>query len=117
MRLGTQSIRVWRAGAPTEDEYHNQIPGDPTGVLVDGCSVQPGAGAEYVLDRSATTTAWTVWAPIAADVRDDDEIEYPAAPTAAYETAKRYPIKGPVDRWEVGTPLDHLVIRLERTQG
>lgn len=117
MILGRQSIRVWRAGAPVEDTYHNEIPGDPTGTAVSGCSVQPGPGAEYLLDRSATTTAWTVWAPLATDVLDDDEIEYPVADPADFETAKLYAIDGPVDRWEVGTPLDHLVIRLRRNQG
>lgn len=117
MRLGTQSVRVWRAGEPVEDEYHNEIPGDPTGTLVEWCSVQPGPGAEFLGDRSATTTAYTVWAPLATDVRDDDEVEYPAADSPDYATATVYAIDGPVDRWEVGTPLDHLVIRLRRSQG
>lgn len=115
--LGNQSIRVWRAGSPVEDTYHNQIPGEPTGSVVRGCSVQPGPGAEYVLDRSATTTAYTVWAPLSTDVLDDDDIEYPVADVADFLTATLYPIDGAVERWEVGTALDHLVIRLRRTQG
>lgn len=117
MNPGGQSIRVWRAGTPTQDEYHNDVPGPPTGTLVAGCSVQPGPGTEYLLDRSATTTAWTVWAPIGADIRDDDEVEYPAAAAADYATAKVYEIDGQVDRWEVGDPLDHLSMRLKRSQG
>jgi len=111
MRLGVQSVRVLRAGTPTEDEYHNEIPGAVTPHDVDGCSVQPGPGAEYLLDRSATTTLWTVWAPLTADVEDDDTVEYPVGSGAVYE------IDGPVERWEVGDPLDHLVIRLKRGQG
>lgn len=117
MKLGTQAIRVWRAGAPVEDDYHNPVPGAPTGSLVTGCSVQPGPGPEYLLDRSATTTVWTVYAPVTADVRDDDEVEYPAAAVANYATAKVYEIDGSVQRWETGTRLDHKVIRLKRSQG
>jgi len=108
---GVQTIRVLRAGASTEDEYHNEIPGTPTGTDVPGCSVQPGPGTEYLLDRSATTTVWTVWAPLSADVRDDDSVEYP------FGSGKVYEIDGAVERWEVGDPLDHLVIRLKKGQG
>lgn len=116
MNLGPHTIRVWRAGAPTEDEYHNPIPGAPTSHDVTGCSQQPGAGSEYLVDRSATTTGWMVWTPPTADVLDDDEIEL--APFAAdYDTAKRYEINGPVDRWIFNCPLDHLVVPLKRTNG
>lgn len=109
--LGRQTIRAWRAGAPTEDEYHNIIAGDAVPHDVTGCSVQPGPGTEYLLDRSATTTIWTVWAPLSADLTDDDEVEYPVG------SGKRYEVDGSVERWEVGTRLDHLVIRLRRSQG
>lgn len=116
MILGTQKIRVWRATSGGEDEYHNPIPGPPASHDVEGCSVQPGAGTEYVIDRSATTTVYTVWAPIDADVLDDDEIE--REPFAAdYASAKPYEIDGPVGRWAVGTPLDHLTVPLKKTQG
>lgn len=106
-----QAIRVLRAGTPTEDEYHNEIPGPAVSHDVAGCSVQPGPGAEYLLDRSATTTVWTVWAPLDADVLDDDSVEYPVG------SGKVYEIDGSVERWEVGDPLDHLVIRLKKGQG
>lgn len=111
MRLATQSVRVWRAGPPIEDDYHNQIPGPATSHDIVGCSVQPGAGAEFTTDRSATTTVWTIWADPTADVLDDDEVEYPI------DSGRRYNIDGPVDRWHVGSNLDHLVIRLRRGQG
>jgi len=111
MRLGVQSVRILRAGASTEDEYHNEIPGSPTAHDVAGCSVQPGPGPEYLLDRSATTTVWTVWAPLDADVTDDDSVEYPVG------SGKVYEIDGSVERWEVGDALDHLMIRLRKAQG
>lgn len=110
---GEVAVRVWRAGAPTEDEYHNQIPGAPTGHLITGCLVAPGAGTEFVVDRSATTTVATVYAPAGADVLDDDEVEWPAADTANYATARVYEIDGPVEPWgDAGT-----VVRLKRGQG
>lgn len=108
MRLGPHTIKVWRAGPSAEDEYHNEIPGDPVSHDVFGCSAQPGPSSEFLVDRSATTTAWTIWAPISADVLNDDEIEY---------SGDRYEIDGSVDRWQFGTPLDHLVIRLRATKG
>lgn len=111
MKLGVQTIRVLRPGASVEDEYHNKIPGVPVPHDVSGCSVQPGPGAEYLLDRSSTTTVWTVWAPLTADVTDDDSIEYPPA------SGKVFEVDGSVERWEVGDPLDHLVIRLKRRSG
>lgn len=116
MSLGPHTIRVWRAGSSTEDDYHNPIPGPSESHDVSGCSQQPGAGSEYVIDRSATTTSWLVWAPATADVQDDDEVEL--APFADdYASAKRYEINGPVDRWIFNSPLDHLVVPLKRTNG
>lgn len=108
MMLGTQTVTVWRPGPPTEDELHNEIPGDPEPHTIAGCSVQPGAGSEYVIDRSSTTTVYTVWAPASADVLDDDRVEFAGV---------RYYIDGPVQRWAVGTTLDHLVIPLRSTKG
>ena len=108
MRLGNQTITVWRTTSGGEDEYHNPLPGDPVSHVVTGCSVQPGTGAEYVIDRSATTTVYTAWAPIDADVLDDDVIEFAGA---------RYEVDSSVQRWQVGSLLDHLVIPLKKSEG
>jgi hypothetical protein len=111
MNLGTQTIiRKARPSASTEeDEYGNPIPGAPGDDLpIPGCSVQPGAGVEVFDRRDALTTVYTVWAPITADVIDTDQIAY---------AGTVYDIDGPVQRWEVGTALDHLVIRLKAVSG
>lgn len=108
MILGTQAITVKRSGAGGEDDYHNPIPGPPTSAVVQGCSVQPAAGSEYVDDRSATTIDYVAFVPISADVTETDTVGY---------LGDDYAIDGPVQRWAVGTPLDHLVLLLTRTEG
>lgn len=109
MRLGGQAITVLSAATVT-DEYHNEMPdwANPTSATVTGCSVQPGGGAQEVTDREAITTLFTVWAPLTAPIVDGDRVTY------AGET---YDIDGPVERWAVGTRLDHLVIRLKEITG
>ena len=110
MILGTQTvIRRGRPAGTVKDEYGNDTPGAPGPDLpIAGCSVQPGAGAEFRDQREATTTLWTVWAPINADVLNTDAVAY---------AGTDYAVDGQVERWEVGTPLDHLVIRLKAVSG
>lgn len=108
MNLGTQTVTVLTAST-TEDEYHNTVQdwSAPARSDIRGCSVQPGGGSEDTVDRDAITTLWTVFAPL-APLDSTNRVEY--AGTA-------YDIDGPVDRWEVGTPLDHMVIRLKAVAG
>lgn len=108
MNLGTQTITIKRPSDGGEDEYHNPIPGAPVSTVVQGCSVQPAAGSEYVDDRSATTITYVAYVPIEADVTETDTIGY---------LGRDYAIDGPVQRWAVGTPLDHLVLLLKRSEG
>lgn len=110
MNFGTQSITRLRATGTGEDEYGNDV-GDwdsPSELSITGCSVQPGAGVEVYDFREAISTLYTVWAPIGADVVDTDRISY---------AGTTYAIDGPVQRWEVGTPLDHLMVRLKAVSG
>lgn len=110
MRLGTQTVtRKGRPGASTgDDEYGNPIPGLPGADLpVTGCSVQPGAGSEFTDRRDALTTLFTVWAPV-ADVTETDVVNY---------AGTDYAVDGQIERWNVGTRLDHLVIRLKAVTG
>lgn len=111
MRLGTQTIvRRGRPGAsPGNDDFGNPIPGTPgTDLPITGCSVQPGAGPELIVNRDALTTLWTVWAPAGADVTETD--------TVAYDGTD-YDVDGQIERWQVGTRLDHKVIRLKAVSG
>jgi len=111
MRLGKQTIvRKGRPGESTaEDEFGNAAPG-ATGadLTITGCSVQPGAGPEMVLNRDALTTLFTVWAPISADVVETDTVTY---------AGTDYAVDGQIERWAVGSRLDHLVIRLKAVTG
>jgi len=105
MRLGRQTITRRRAGSSTgEDDYGNPVPGAPDELVIRGCSVQPGAGAEFVDRREAVTTLYTVWAPVAADVIETDTILFEGV---------EYAVDGQVAKWAGGTRLDHKVIRLK----
>ena len=108
MRLGNQSVTVVRPGAPAEDEYHNEIPGEASRHVIDGCSVQPGTGGVFLDRREATTTVYTVFAPKGADVRDTDRVEYAGV---------EYDVDGSVQRWDVGSALDHVVVPLKSVRG
>lgn len=106
--LGPHTIVRKRAGgSTTEDEYHNQIPSGSDELTVTGCSVQPGGGSENLQDREATSTLFTVFAPL-ADVKPTDLVTY---------AGTDYAVDGAVDRWEFGSPLDHMVIRLKAVGG
>lgn len=109
MRLGTQTITVL-VGTPAEDELHNKILTwqTPGRTDIPGCSVQPGGGGVNESDREATTTIYTVWAPPTAVVSDINRVEYAGTP---------YAVDGPAERWNVGTRLDHIVIRLRAASG
>lgn len=52
------------------------FPDDAPRVVVEGCSVQPGATAEALEGRDTTTVRWTVYAPEGTPVDSTDAIEY-----------------------------------------
>lgn len=109
MRLGNQTIElVGRPGASTsEDAYGNPVPGAAgADLLINGCSVQPGAGSELVDRREATTTIFTVWAP-PSGVRETDSIRFEGTV---------YAVDGQIERWRTGN-LPHDVIRLKAVGG
>lgn len=110
MNLGTQSIDRLRSTGSGEDDYGNDV-GDwetPGELTILGCSVQPGGGSELHDSREAITTLYTVWAPITADVVDTDRVRY---------AGTVYALDGPIEVWNVGTALDHKVIRLKAVSG
>ena len=109
MRLGNQTFTVLDP-VEVEDEYHNKVDdwSTPTRTDVPFCSVQPGGGSVTEVDREATTTLYTVWAPPTAVLTDKSRVEYAGV---------TYAVDGPVERWNVGTRLDHLVIRLKAVKG
>lgn len=109
MRLGVQTVERLR-GVPATDAYGNDILDftTPDVVSVPGCSVQPVNGLQYSDAREAITTLWLVWAPLATDVTDVDRIRHAGVV---------YDIDGPVERWSVSSPLDHLIVNLKAVAG
>ncbi|GAB3889503.1 hypothetical protein [Terrabacter terrigena] len=110
MNLGAQTITRKRSTGTATAGHGNTVPDwtEPDAKPIPGCSVQPGGGSEFADRREAITTLYTVWAPISADVLDSDRVEF---------AGTDYEIDGAIERWEVGTPLDHLVIRLKNVAG
>jgi hypothetical protein len=108
MRFGPHTITVLRA-AEVAGDYGNRTVadwGNPTETTVEGCSVQPAPSTEFTVDRDTFITRWQVFAPIEADVRPTDRIQWG---NAIYE------VDGDVLRWEFGA-LSHLVINLRRSE-
>lgn len=108
--LGSQTIAILTP-ALVEDAYHNEVEdwSSPTALAIGGCSVQPGGGDDFVLQREAITTLFTVWAP--------PQLQPIPGTCRVLYAGVTYDIDGPVERWEVGTALDHVVIRLKETTG
>jgi hypothetical protein len=109
MKLGPHSIWVHRPsvvpadyGNGTKLDYSNVV-----GTRVDECSVQPAPSDEYAVDRDSITTRLIVFAPLSADIKATDRIEW---------SGETYDIDGDVLRWEFGA-LSHLVVNLRRSEG
>lgn len=62
----------------------------PASLSVGGCSVQPLAGQEVLLDRDATVSRWTLYAPLTADITSADRIRHNGAD---------YEVDGSVQDW------------------
>lgn len=109
MKLGTQTVTLIRGGASSgEDDYGNPIAGANSELVLTGCSVQPGAGSEVFDRRDAITTLYTVWAPTTPPVLDTDAVRFEGTV---------YDLDGPPERWNVGSRLDHQVLRLKKVGG
>lgn len=108
MNLGTQTVTLHRPGAGVVDDFGNQTAGPASEIVVRGCSVQPAGGDEVIVNRDQLTTAYVVWAPPTPRAENYDSVEYGGVV---------YELDGPVERWEVGTPLDHQVLNLRRVDG
>lgn len=85
-------------GVEVEDEYRNTSLDwtDPDEVTMAGWSVQPVAGAEYLLDRDAVTSRWQAFGPEDADVTSLDRIRF---------AGDVYDVDGSVQRFKDPTGL------------
>jgi hypothetical protein len=107
--FATQMVTRLRA-AMVDDGHGNMVPDwtMPDTLAIDGCSVQPGASQEDLVNRDASLIEYTVWMPAGVDVLATDRITI----------AGRDPfeIDGEPERWETGI-LDHVKVLLKRWVG
>lgn len=96
------------------DRFGNAI--DGTAHTIKGCAAAPAGSTEIVNGQATVTTEDTIYAPYAADVTAQDEVEVPDGQPIP---AGRYQISGKPQRWknpftglEAGT-----TIRLTRADG
>lgn len=73
------TVTIVRPGAPTRDDYGNDVPGAPTEIPVAGCGVAPrdgtGAGANELTDaRDTVISGLVLYAPYGTDIRATDKV-------------------------------------------
>lgn len=74
-----ETVTIVRPGAPTEDEYGNDVPGTPAEITLTGCAIAPadgtGAGSNEMVDaRDTVLFALTLYAPHGTDLRPTDQV-------------------------------------------
>jgi hypothetical protein len=69
-----ETVTVVRAGPPTEDEYGNSVPGEPTESDVAGCAVAPRSSSEDLEARDQVVVGLTVWMPSGTSVLPTDRM-------------------------------------------
>lgn len=108
LSFATQTITRQRPML-VDDGHGNQIPdwSNPDSLDIPGCSVQPGASQEDLINRDATLIAYTVWAPAGADVNAGDHVTFGST---------IFEVDGEPERWATGI-LDHTKILLTRWEG
>jgi hypothetical protein len=106
--FATQTITVIRPA--WTDDHGTSVPdwNDASEHTITGCSLQPVAAVEQVLNRDAVTTTWQLFAPASADVTATDRVRAPDG--AVYE------VTGAVRVWDTGV-LDHVDAMLSRVEG
>lgn len=92
-----------------EDERHNLVEGEPSALVIAGCSLQPGVSEEVTSMRDTASIIWTLYAPYSADIRHTD--------TVIYEGVK-YAVEGEPERWKSPTgAISHTKIHLKAWEG
>lgn len=82
----------------------------PSRETVEGCSVQPGAGARDTEHEDAVTADYTVYLPPDAVVDRRARVELPT-------TDGQFILQGEPQPWIFGMSTDHVRIRLRRRNG
>lgn len=107
--LATETVIRLR-GTSSDNGYGDQFIDwtTPAQLPISGCSVQPVAGTEYLLDRDAVVSRWTLYAPLGADILPSDRIRHNGAD---------YDVDGSVQDWPDAFGLGHTTALLRRTSG
>lgn len=103
--LGRKSITVLTAQQST-DPASGVLVDDwtlpPTGVVVNGCDVQPGTTQEYLLSRDQVLVAWTVYAPRGTVVTAYNRIRFNGITYTVYgQPAQQESPSGRIDYTEI----------------
>lgn len=69
-----ETITIVRPGAPTQDDYGNDVPDAPAETSVAGCAVWPRTSGEDVQARLQVTEGLNVIAPYGTDVQPHDRV-------------------------------------------
>lgn len=70
-----ETITILRPGAPTQDEYGNDVPGPDVPTPVTGCAVWPRTSSEDDQARAQVTEGLNAVAPYGTDIRPHDRVK------------------------------------------
>jgi hypothetical protein len=70
-----ETITILRPGAPTQDDYGNDVPGADEENDVPGCAVWPRSSDEDNRSRQQVTQGLNVVAPYGTDIRPADRVQ------------------------------------------
>jgi hypothetical protein len=103
---------VYRLRATTAQDSHGNDVEDwaaPARKAIRGCAVEPGAPQEYLIGRDASRVQWFVMAPLGADIKGPDRVEWQGTV---------YEVSGQPAPWESGSGrLDYLAVVLQTWNG
>lgn len=92
------------------DDGHGNVVDDwttPDVLVIDGCSIQPGATAETLINRESVLVTFTVYLPPGSDVQAGDRLLIDGTPQR---------IVGEPERWQTGI-LNHVRVTTSRWVG
>lgn len=92
----TETVTRIRDGAPTQDAYGNDVPGSPTSLDVEGCSVLPPGGQEAASTeatdaRDQVVILRVLLAPAGTDLRATDRVHHGADEYEVHGRPSEYP--------------------------
>jgi hypothetical protein len=107
--VASESIVRLRGTTSTNAHGDSATSWSSPGVLtIDGCSVQPVAGVETILNRDSVTSRWALFAPLDADIESFDRVRHGGVD---------YEVDGSVQRWPDVAGLGHTFAYLKVVSG